>query len=279
MTGCLDESTLQAHFDDELRADKSAAVIAHLTCCSACSHLADVVKYENQLLHEAIELELTEPIPSDRLRQGLALAIAGRKSISTTRTGFALALGRRLFPGVGPGDFVRAATALILILSTIVIIGSLQRSPIIPIPVAQIESKPSTAATAGEPDAHSITLQQPNEARGLGGSIGPKRFVSQGVTRANRLARHFLHGEGEFVRRVALLTDRIDSDPLMRPALRVEYEHNVALLDGVIEVTRRAARDNSHGTEAARFMLAAYQSKLDFLKQVSDAQHVSFQNE
>jgi hypothetical protein len=64
----------------------------------------------------------------------------------------------------------------------------------------------------------------------------------------------------------------------MRPSLQVEYEHNVALLDQAIEMTRDAARKNPKDPQAAQFMLAAYQSKVDLLHQVADARRFNSQD-
>jgi protein involved in temperature-dependent protein secretion len=63
----------------------------------------------------------------------------------------------------------------------------------------------------------------------------------------------------------------------MRPSLQVEYEHNVAVLDSAIEMTRDAVRKNPNDTQASRFMFAAYQSKVDLLNQVADARRFNSQ--
>jgi hypothetical protein len=57
----------------------------------------------------------------------------------------------------------------------------------------------------------------------------------------------------------------------MRPGLQAEYERNLALVDRAIAETRSAAKSNPNDPDAAEFMFAAYQSKLDLLNQVADA--------
>jgi hypothetical protein len=57
----------------------------------------------------------------------------------------------------------------------------------------------------------------------------------------------------------------------MRPALQVEYERNLAVVDRAIAATRSAAKSNPNDPDAADFMFAAYQSKVDFLNTVADA--------
>jgi hypothetical protein len=57
----------------------------------------------------------------------------------------------------------------------------------------------------------------------------------------------------------------------MRPALQSEYQRNLAMLDRAIAATRNAAKSNPNDPDAAEFMYAAYQTKVDFLNQVADS--------
>ncbi len=57
----------------------------------------------------------------------------------------------------------------------------------------------------------------------------------------------------------------------MRPSLRVEYERNLAVVDRAIAATRTAAKSNPTDPDAADFMFAAYQSKVDLLNTIADA--------
>jgi hypothetical protein len=57
----------------------------------------------------------------------------------------------------------------------------------------------------------------------------------------------------------------------MRPALQSEYERNLAMVDRAIAATRNAAKSNPNDPEAADFMFAAYQTKVDLLNQVAEA--------
>ena len=57
----------------------------------------------------------------------------------------------------------------------------------------------------------------------------------------------------------------------MRPALQVEYERNLAVVDRAIAATRSAAKSNPNDPDAADFMFEAYQSKVDLLNTIADA--------
>jgi hypothetical protein len=57
----------------------------------------------------------------------------------------------------------------------------------------------------------------------------------------------------------------------MRPALQAEYQRNLAVVDRAIAASRTAAKKNPNDPDAADFMFAAYQSKVDFLNTIADA--------
>ena len=57
----------------------------------------------------------------------------------------------------------------------------------------------------------------------------------------------------------------------MRPALQVEYEHNLAVVNQAIASTRDAVQKNPKDPDTAKFMFSAYQSKVELLTQIADA--------
>ena len=57
----------------------------------------------------------------------------------------------------------------------------------------------------------------------------------------------------------------------MPPATRAEYERNLKLVDYAIAATRSKAKRSPNDPDAAEFMFAAYQSKIDLLNTVSEA--------
>jgi hypothetical protein len=79
-------------------------------------------------------------------------------------------------------------------------------------------------------------------------------------------------GERSYLQTIAKLDTAIKSDKnAMRPALQVEYERNLAVVDRAIAATRSAAKSNPNDPDAADFMFAAYQSKVDLLNTIADA--------
>jgi len=81
-----------------------------------------------------------------------------------------------------------------------------------------------------------------------------------------------LPGERSYLQTIAKLDSTIkEGQKDMRPALQVEYERNLAVVDRAIAATRSAAKQNPNDPDAADFMFAAYQSKVDLLNTIADA--------
>jgi hypothetical protein len=78
-----------------------------------------------------------------------------------------------------------------------------------------------------------------------------------------------LPGERSYLQTIAKLDSTIKaSDRPMRPALQAEYQRNLALVDRALAATRDAAKKNPNDPDAAEFMMAAYQNKVNLLNAV-----------
>jgi hypothetical protein len=91
---------------------------------------------------------------------------------------------------------------------------------------------------------------------------------------ANSVTNHvkLIPGERSYLQQIARLDSSIKQNKnSMRPSLQVEYERNLAVVDRAIAATRNAAKSNPNDPDAADFMFAAYQSKVDLLNTIADA--------
>ena len=273
MKECIDEGTLQAYFDGELGRETAAAMASHLASCPNCAETARLVENENLLLSEALESEFAENIPTERLRQKVDAAIGAdqmaRPSVPTAQDWWE-SVRNFVFPAPQRA-FGYAGLAAVIILSAIFAVVYLRRNS--GSPVAQNESpKQTPLITSGPLPASSPGSSSPGSTTN-NPPVGPlpQRLAGRKSLRLNTTDAGLLPGERNYVKTIATLNANIKSDKPMRPALRVEYEHNLAVLDSAIEVTRDAARKNPKDRHAAQFMLAAYQSKVELLNQVADA--------
>ena len=86
-----------------------------------------------------------------------------------------------------------------------------------------------------------------------------------------------LPGEKEYQTAIASLekTIKLGGDEAIRPALRADYERNLALIDSAITQTRQVAAQNPKDKDAVGFLMAAYQSKVELLTRVADQAQVA----
>jgi hypothetical protein len=70
---------------------------------------------------------------------------------------------------------------------------------------------------------------------------------------------------------IARLDEAIKIQPLMRPAVQVEYAYNIAVIDNAIATGRAVAHRNPKDPHATQFLLDAYQSKVNLMNQVANA--------
>jgi hypothetical protein len=86
-----------------------------------------------------------------------------------------------------------------------------------------------------------------------------------------------LPGEKDYQTAIASLekTIKLGGDESLRPALRADYERNLALLDSAISQTRQVAARNPKDEVAVSFLMSAYQSKVELLSKVADQAQVA----
>jgi hypothetical protein len=281
MKECIDEGTLQAWFDGELGPEEAAAAASHLASCPSCAEAAGTVENENLLLTGALETEFAEGVPTERLRQRLETAIAENQIARPVRSEVSAKAGwweslRDQFFSSPQHALGYAGLAAVIILSAIFGVVYLKRGEVSP--VAQKEPGKVTSVPTAEPSpvAASSSPGTDRAAKPSGPVEAPKKLVTR-KTPENRPSTGLLPGERDYVKTIAALSKSIKSDSPMRPSLQVEYEHNVAVLDSAIEMTRDAVKKNPKDTQASHFMFAAYQSKVDLLNQVADARRFNTQ--
>ena len=274
MKECIDEGTLQAWFDGELGSEPAAAVASHVAFCSVCAQAARAVEDENLLLSQALEPEFAQSIPTESLRNRVEAVTAGSQIAKSVGSGPSAEHGwwkslRNLFVPSPQRAFGYAGLAAIIVLSTILGVIYLQRGKVGP--VAQIKPAPPLTTPEPSPEVPGPGLGAYQIPKLDGSVVRPKKLAPRKSPGGNTTTVRVLPGERSYIRTIATLNATLKSDRPMRPSLQVEYEHNVALLDQAIEMTRDAARKNPKDPQAAQFMLSAYQSKVDLLNQVADA--------
>ena len=284
MKECIAEDVLQSFCDGELSDAQSKNVSAHMAHCTSCTALLEELMMQNELVSTALAPEFEAAVPSERLRQRIDNAIADIHVVNAANRRPLLGKVNNWFGSLGAlftlgQPQAIGYAALVAIIALAGVIGILYfRNAEAPQQVA-VSKDPKSAATP-EPTARPNTTKEENPPAPAVKSGTEKRQpnkvsrprVRPGANEAVAKVK-LLPGERTYLRTIAALDSTIKSqnDRPMRPALRAEYERNLALVDRALAAARHAAKKNPNDPDAAEFVFAAYQSKVDLMNTVADA--------
>ena len=276
MTRCLDEGTLQSYFDGELSPHLMGSATAHLAACVTCAAAARELAEETALLTSALTAEFEVSVPTQALRERIDAAVLGERVASAGRSEKAglFASVSSIFSFNSQRTLGYASLAVVLAFGTIIGIVKYRQSGTINTTdnVAVVPSAPSNSDKVG------VTADQPQsvvaDSRSAAPVVkAPSRTSTPRVipVKTNHTVK-LLPGERSYLQAIARLDTTIkENKTAMRPSLQVEYERNLAVVDRAIAATRNAAKSNPNDPDAADFMFAAYQSKVDLLNTIADA--------
>src|ERR1043166_3291962 len=285
MKQCMDEGMLQSYFDGELPTSLMESATSHLAACASCAAAARELEEENALLGEAFALEFSDSVPTERLRRRVDAAVAGLQVVRPVVqqpnpvSGFFSSLSN-LFPFASQRALGYAALMIVLAFGVIFGLVKLRSSaPTVPQTVANKAPESSNPAVATVQPKASVNPDASGSAPSTSTPRNPStpRRVSTKSAVATSIAPKpapvkLLPGERAYLQTIAKLDSTIKQDPdNMRPALQAEYQRNLAVVDRAIAATRTEAKKNPNDPDAADFMFAAYQSKVDFLNTIADA--------
>jgi hypothetical protein len=282
MTRCLDEAKLQTYFDGELSLSMMESVTSHLASCETCAAAARELEEESALLTSALTAEFEASVPTERLRQRIDAAVLGE------RVAFAQPTGRRsglaaFFSGLLNFGTQRtlgfASLAVVLAFAAIIGAVMMRNKPAEPV-TAPTQVATTVPSKANPPQATTTPVDVQNTAptpivasmprTRSGGTVRPNRTSTPSAPKLQPVK--LFPGERSYLQTIARLDSTIKSNKkAMRPSLQVEYERNLAVVDRAIAATRSAAKSNPNDPDAADFMFAAYQSKVDLLNTIADA--------
>ena len=281
MRECLDEGTLQSYFDGELSTRAMESATLHLASCSICSAAARELEQETALLTSALAAEFEWSVPTESLRRRIEAAVAELNTpapvIHEHRTPRFFTSFSSLFNFAPQRAFGYASLVVMLAFAAIFAVVKF-REVTAPSPRAeQIANVAAPTAPAAVPSASNETVTvAPVVPVDDGGATRQKTVAFKPVKThsvPNKPAPvKLIPGERSYLQTIARLDTTIKSEKrAMRPALQVEYERNLAVVDRAIAATRTAAKNNPNDPDAADFMFAAYQSKVDLLNTIADA--------
>lgn len=291
MTRCLDEATLQTYFDGELSGEMMESATLHLASCSTCAAAAREMEEEINLMMAALAPEFEASVPTERLRQRIDAAVLDLRrdaASSPERTGFGAFISSLLSFGT------RAKlgyASLVAVLAFAAIFGLVKLKTTTPDasvaetqPPKKVNEQVAVAASAaerGQVEGAVEEIKNPIKENNDSYRFEPvkaanKLNTAKATNKSNPAPASkpvkLLPGERAYLQTIARLDSTIKANKRsMRPSLQVEYERNLAVVDRAIAATRTAAKSNPTDPDAADFMFAAYQSKVDLLNTIADA--------
>ncbi len=299
MRECLDEAILQSYFDGELSGQHLENITSHLATCKTCAVTAREIEAETALLAAAFAPELEAAVPTEQLRRRIDAAIAGLQTqplpVNESSSFSLRAWLQSLFvPLSFTPQRAFGYAGLVLVLGFAAVLGITQWRAASPdanlaannepartptkgslVPTAVDSATPATDSSqtlATLPTAQPSTPKSARVKRRLTNSATtPEGNVANAVTKPDDRVK-LLPGERSYLQTIAKLDSSIKANEgPMRPSLQAEYQRNLALVDRALAATRNAAKKNPNDPDAAEFMMAAYQNKVNLLNAVAEA--------
>ena len=279
MTRCLDEAMLQSYFDGELSGEMMESATLHLASCSTCAAAAREIEEEISLMMTALAPEFEAGVPTERLRERIDAAVLGERisaASSGERAGFGAFISGLLSFGTQRS---LGYASLVMVLAFAAIFGLVKlrttEAPTTEPTVAQVQPPVKTLQVSGPVVGNNTDIRpdiKTNKTPEVKVNRTPKFVPVKSETLAAAHPVKLIPGERSYLQTIARLDTTIKANQKsMRPSLQVEYERNLAVVDRAIAATRSAAKKNPNDPDAADFMFAAYQSKVDLLNTIADA--------
>ena len=288
----LDEGIIQAYIDGELSQAHAADTSAHLAACEACSAALAEAEGQSSFFAAAFAPDDSVSVPTAALRSRLNAAVARleasaepeQRHSQVRRSGGFLASFAGLFDFT-PRTAAAFATLLVAVAAGIIYVSSQRSQPTTSTPeVAQATvpapAPPPAAATTPENNQPESAATPEKMDKGPARELAShkKSTVKRRPPSPSTVVKEeAVPGEKEYRTAIASLerTIKLGGDEALRPALRADYERNLALIDSAITQTRQVAARNPKDKDAVGFLMSAYQSKVELLTRVADQAQVS----
>jgi len=284
MTRCLDEIKLQSYFDGELSLEQMESVTSHLASCATCAATARELEEESALVMNALAAEFEASVPTETLRQRIDEAVLGDRLAIARSSAKTSGFFSGLFNFGTQRALGYASLAIMLAFAAIFAVVKMKSTPDTNNNVAKITTPPISDSPKVVDNTPAIAVNRPQDTQQpaikvvtqpVRAARNPNFRTVNYTPPSEELNSHpvkLLPGERSYLQTIAKLDSTIKSSKKsMRPALQVEYERNLAVVDRAIAATRSAAKSNPNDPDAADFMFSAYQSKVDLLNTIADA--------
>lgn len=277
---CLDIGIIQAFLDGELSHEETAKVSNHMAVCDACASSFAEADDEAAIVFPALDRELNSLVPTQRLWNKINDSIAAEKqatpwwhkafafvSMTLANPSLAAAASIVIVVGVFSAVWINRSTkpnevAPSNVASTLP--AAKQGSPVNDI---QVSSVPDTVSTPG-------ALRYERAAF----KAEPRRITAAPVVSRSNAASYAdpLAGESSYVNTISTLSKTVEEkkDGVLRPAQRIAFERDMAVVDDSIAKMKQEVKRNPKNETARQVLYSSYQNKIDLLNSVAQKEEL-----
>jgi len=283
---CLDIGIIQAFLDGELNQAEISMVSRHTAICASCAELLCQAEDETAIVFPALEREFNTLVPTQRLWNKI------NDSIETERDNRTFWHKVAALITVAFANPSLAAAASLLIVVGIFSVVWINRTAIPADVVVNDAPVTPTRTTLIAPTVNPTNAQPGDEVTDLNSApaIKAERAAYRTDNRSRPLATSFtekpesdtsaassyMPGEESYVKSIASLSKDVEGqkDSIMRPAQRIAYERDMAVVNDAIEKLRNEVKKNPKNESAKQVLYSSYQNKIDLLNSVSQKEEL-----
>jgi hypothetical protein len=287
---CLDIGIIQAFLDGELDHSQVARVSNHIAVCDGCTVMLADAENESAIVFPALERELNSLVPTQRLWYKI------NDSIAEERGSHSLWQRTWAFLSVALVNPSLASAASLLVVFGIVAILWMGRGPAPEEFAGNLTPDTSVASIPASTVLTPDTIEQP-------AAIDPTDTIVEARPRVNNIERasyraerptearvpavkraapessadaSYMPGEESYVKTIASLSRTLQGtkDGIMRPAQRIAYERDMAVVNDAIDKMKQEVKRNPKNESAKQVLYSSYQNKIDLMNSVSQKQEL-----
>ena len=294
---CLDEGTIQAFLDGELKDAQMATVTRHIALCDDCAYLLSEAEEESAFAFSALDGEMNTLVPTQRLWLKINDSIIEEKRQHSFWFNFKAFVSNLSRPSIA------AFASLLIVIGLFAALfvprpmpnnndvavndnnfDSIKITNAAPPSIAKTEADPVvTQTTSGEksPDfVPTVTKADFRSERNEKISAVKTVYVPENRNQKSEVrnptpavvAPQYLPGEETYIRTIANLSESVNSqkDTVMKPSARFSYEKDLAVINDAIDKMKTEVKTNPKNEAAKDILFASYQNKINLLNSVTE---------
>lgn len=286
---CLDIGTIQAFLDAELSHEENAVVSSHIAACNSCAMMLAEAEEESAIVFPALEREMNSLVPTQRLWNKINENIREEQE---NRPIWEKAFAFLRLSLTNP-SMIAAASLLIvfgLFGSLWITKNRIQQETPQNVAVASRPAAPQSAPVSAPASVLPESDEVPVAAQVEGDPASAAPRIERAVYRPEARSRTtttaaevrpttaslYMPGEENYVKTISTLAETVDTqkDGLLRPAERIAYERDMAVVNDTISKMRTEVKRNPRNETAKQILYSSYQNKIDLLNSVAQKEEL-----